>query len=194
VIQKGNVNAAKLLATAIEEAPRWKPYRRDGVSVATDETIAIVLLPPKVPGGELRGGTSVAPLYPKDGIIGFLAWVETRIADQDWRYDHSSLLRKKLKLQVRFTVQINGELTCAVEGETTEKIKLAVNKLFAKCELWQPGIYVTRLCPYSFVIPVEIAAWNEKLEGEKIIRQSQQKKTQLQLEMERRYQDRQQQR
>lgn len=194
VLQKGNVNAAKLLATAIEEAPRWKPYFRDGVPIATEETIAIVLLPPKSPGGDLRGGTSIAPIYPKDGIGGFLAWLDSKIKDSDWRYDHAALLRKKLKLQVRFTVGINGELSCEAEGEATANIKSAVAKLFEKCELWQPGIFVTRPCPYNFVIPIEIPAWNEKLEGEKIIRQSQQKKTQVQLELEKRYQERQQQR
>lgn len=193
VLKKGNSTAARLLATAIEEAPRWTPYMRDGIAVPTDETIAFVLLPAKTPGGELRGGTSIAPLYPEDGIMGFLSWVELRSKDADWRYNYANLLKQKHRLQVRFTIEVTGDLTCDVEGESNEKLNAAIKKLFAKGERWQPGIYITRLCPFSFVLPIEIDAWNERQEGERISRQSQPKKTQLQLELEQRYRDRQQQ-
>lgn len=192
VLNKGNSAAAKLLTTAIEEAPRWMPFKQNGVSVPTEETLAIMLLPSKTPDGELRGATSIAPQYPEDGIVGFLNWVESRENDPDWRYSNANLLKKNLNLQVRFTIQINGEMTCVVEDEVNEKLKAAIHKLFAKCALWQPGIYVTRLCPYSFVLPIQIPAWNEKMEGETIERKSQNKKSQVQMDMEKRYQNRQQ--
>lgn len=194
MLRTGNAQITKLLIAAIEKSPAWKPYKKDGTQVETVEQLAFVLLPPKVEGGEVRVASSVAPVYSKDGISGFISMVDAKVKDSNWRYANANVLKKRLRLRIKFTVHPSGTMTYEILNNSNEQLDKAIYKLFTKVEEWQPGIFVSRLCPYSFELPIDIAAWNERLEGEKINKQAPQKKTQFQLEMQRRYQDRQSQR
>lgn len=194
VLQKGYPKAAKRLTDALELSAGWVPYAMNGMRMETEEQLALVLLPPRNPGGEVRLGATVAPLYPTEGIAGFIAWFDAKVKESDWRSEQAALLKKKLKLKLQFTILTNGKVICACLEGGNPKLEAAINKLLSKSEDWQPGLYFSRLCPYQLNFPIELAAWNERIEGEKINRREPPKKTQLQRELERRYQDRQQQR
>lgn len=152
----------------IKLSPSWKPYAKCGVAQATLEYFGIVLQPSKGDGEALRLGFYIPPQYPKDGISGFIASIDKKLKDPDFRYEAQKQLTVDRTVQLELMIDREGKLSVFCNSETPVDLAQLIKKKVQKSEPWIPGLYLTKPAPYKFALSYTLSAWDESKEGEKV--------------------------
>lgn len=188
ILYKQHANLAEKLEKALEKSPAWIPMKENGKNVSSSEVFGIIFQQAK--DNTLKPAYFVSPQYPKDGVGGYMDHVDKILKDPDFRFQIKEYISRDQNLVFEFLIDKEGKLHAKVQNAVSEDFAAQIKRKLERSDKWIPGLYLTRVMPYSFSYSYQIKAWNEALEGEKI-EQSKDTETSATKEQQRRAAERQ---